>query len=111
MLNRLIVTFVLIVSFGLAQIGAVQHRIYHYTDVVSQNQQQDSEKNNQKDHPQHKQVCEKCISYAELSNILQNANIAIAAFVSSNLNINTYSQTPSHLKLTTNTARAPPTHI
>ncbi|MGZ8261672.1 MAG: hypothetical protein ACXW11_10725 [Methylotenera sp.] len=113
MLHRFTLIFSLIVSFGMAQIGALTHEISHHTNLAAQNQQQDlnknSSKNSQNDQTQHNQVCEKCISYAELGNLIQSADLAISTFVGTNPRIYPDLQTSSHAKPRTYTARAPPT--
>lgn len=118
MLHRLIFAFTLIVSFGVAQIGAVTHGISHYGDTKSQGQPQDfhnsSSKSSQNDltpgkQIPHNQVCEKCFSYAELGHAVQNANISLPIAVSSQRYYNSDSATSCYAKLRSYSARAPPT--
>jgi hypothetical protein len=114
MLHRLIFAFTLIVSFGVAQIGAVTHEISHYSDAKSQGSSQDSSKNSQNDFAPdkqlpHNQVCEKCFSYAELGHAVQNADVILPIAVSSQHYLNSYSATLSYTKLRSYSARAPPT--
>ena len=118
MLHRLIFAFTLIVSFGVAQIGAVTHEISHYGDTKSPSQSQDfhkgSSKNSQNDltpdnQLPHNQVCEKCFSYAELGHAVQNADVTLPIAVSSQHYLNRDSATSSYAKLRSYSARAPPT--
>lgn len=115
MLNRLIFAFILIVTFGMAQIGAVTHEISHYSAATAQNQQLEHSKNasqSNKSRPSepisHHQVCEKCISYAELGHAVHSTHAILAASDA----IHHYSiaclQAPSYTKLRSYSARAPP---
>ncbi len=115
MLHRLIFSFLLITSFGIAQIGAMTHEISHYSDASAQKQQQDFNKspaqNNKKGHNDptpHNPVCEKCVSYAELGNIISSAPAAISLVVTTNLQISTNPPTHTYVKPRTYKARAPP---
>lgn len=118
MLHRLIFAFTLIVSFGVAQIGAVTHEISHYSDAKSQNKSQDfhkgASKSSQNDlipdnQVPHNQVCEKCFSYAEIGHAVQNADDILPIAVSSQHYLNRDSATSSYAKLRSYSARAPPT--
>lgn len=116
MLNRLIFAFTLIVSFGMAQIGAVTHEISHYSEIREQVQQQISAKDlsnkSKKSEPiTHNQVCEKCISYAELGHIAHSTQAALAAVNATNHYFSICSQTPSYAKPRTYKARAPPSLV
>lgn len=119
MLHRLIFSLLLIASFGFAQIGALTHEISHYTDATAQNQQQDfnnsanknsgkNANNNQRNQEPHNQVCEKCVSYAELGNAVSSSHVALALTISTHLlsssSLSTFLATkPRHYS-----ARAPP---
>lgn len=118
MLHRLIFVFSLIVTFGLVQIGAVTHEISHYSNITSQNQQQDlnqspdqSSQNDLTPDKQlpHNQVCEKCLGYAELGHAVQNADVALPTGVANQHYLNSHSATSSYAKLRSYSARAPPT--
>src|SRR6478752_5499979 len=113
MFNRLIFAFTLIVSFGMAQIGAVTHEISHYSDVTTATQQASAVKNIAKKSGQsepisHNQVCEKCISYAELGHIVHSTQAVLAAVNATNHYFSVCSQNPSYAKPRTYSARAPP---
>ncbi len=115
MLRRLFLTFSLITSFGLAQIGAVTHEISHYADASALNQQQDysTAKNTAnsagKNNPaKHGHTCEKCVGYAELDGAISSSHIAL--LLTSTSNVNSLSQLHSFSagKPLTYSARAPP---
>lgn len=117
MLHRLIFAFTLIVSFGVAQIGAVTHVISHYGDTKSQSQSPDfhksSNKSSQNDRAPdnqlpHNQVCEKCFSYAKLGHAVQNADVILPSIASSQHYLNSNSVTHPYAKLRSYSARAPP---
>jgi hypothetical protein len=116
MFQRLILAFSLIVSFGVAQIGAITHEISHYAVAKTQNQYDDVNKNyghesqndRTPDQVPHNQVCEKCFSYAELGHAVQNAAITLAIAVSSQHYLNSDFATSSYAKLRSYSARAPP---
>jgi hypothetical protein len=118
MLQRLIFAFSLIVSFGVAQIGAITHEISHYGEQTSQSQSQDFQKSTNKGNPgdlspdnpvPHNQVCEKCFSYAELGHAVQNADVILPISATSQHYLNSDSATSSYAKLRSYSARAPPT--
>jgi outer membrane lipoprotein-sorting protein len=119
MLHRLMLNLLLIVSFGFGQIGALTHEFSHYSDTASLNQQlsfnQTSQSSSSKDEPSqhkqapHNQVCEKCISYAELGSAISNGQSAFIATPSVNLVIVSPLLTLSPTKPSTYSARAPPT--
>lgn len=118
MLHRLIFAFTLIVSFGVAQIGAVTHGISHYGNTKSQSQSQDFHKSASTssqsdlfpDNPvPHNQVCEKCFSYAELGHAIQNADVILLSIASSQHYLTSNSVTHPYAKLRSYSARAPPT--
>ena len=118
MLHRLIFAFTLIVSFGVAQIGAVTHEISHYGDTKSQSQSQDFHKNSSQNSQNdlapdnqlpHNQVCEKCFSYAEIGHAVQNADFILPITVSSQRYLNSDSANSTYAKLRSYSARAPPT--
>jgi hypothetical protein len=116
MLHRLIFAFSLIVTFGIAQIGAVAHEISHYSNVTAQNQQQDLNKHGQKDlapdnQAPHNQVCEKCLGYAELGHAVQNTDVTLPIGIDNQHYLNSYSATSSYAKLRSYSARAPPTLV
>ena len=125
MLRRLLLTFSLIVSFGLAQIGAVTHEISHYADAVEQSQQQDYSKNDVlhignrtaknttnnagKNNPTtHGHTCEKCVGYAELGGAISSSHIALLLTSTSNVISHSQLQSFSATKPRTYSARAPP---
>ncbi|HYN54720.1 MAG TPA: hypothetical protein VES38_08455 [Methylotenera sp.] len=118
MLHRLVFAFSLIVSFGMAQIGAVTHEISHYGDTKSQSQPLDFSKSSYQsgqndlapdNQAPHNQVCDKCLSYAEIGHAVQNADVILPITVSSQYYLNNNSATPSYAKLRSYSARAPPT--
>ncbi len=116
MLNRLIFAFSLIVSFGMAQIGAVTHEISHYSDLSEQVQQQilvkDLSNKSKKSEPiTHNQVCEKCLSYAELGHIAHSTLAVLTAINATNHYFSASSSTPSYAKPRTYSARAPPSLV
>ncbi|MBA3696964.1 MAG: hypothetical protein H0W85_09490 [Methylotenera sp.] len=118
MFNRLIFAFTLIVSFGMAQIGAVTHEISHYSDITAKNQQLEHSKSTSprsKSKPSepisHNQVCEKCISYAELGHAVHSTQPVLSAVNSTHHYSVTYLQTPSYSKLRSYSARAPPSLV
>lgn len=77
MLQRLLLTVLLITSFGFAQMGAVTHEISHYAEPnlhnptadTAQNLSQDSQKN----HGQKNHTCEKCVGYAGLGHAVASS--------------------------------------
>ena len=109
----------LIISFGFGQVGALTHEFSHYNDTASLNQQlslnQTSQNQPNKDEPSqhkqapHNQVCEKCISYAELGSAISNGHSTFTATPSVNLIIVSHLLTLSPTKPSTYSARAPPT--
>ena len=118
MLHRLMLNLLLIVSFGFGQMSALTHEFSHYADAVTASQSQDSNKNlnvaNQENPSQHKQaphnqVCEKCVTYAELGNIISSSHAAFMATAMTSLGITSSLQTASFTKPRTYSARAPPT--
>lgn len=118
MFQRLLLAFSLIVSFGVAQIGAITHEISHYGITKSEAQSLGFYKNSDHSSSQndltpdnqvpHNQVCEKCFSYAELGHAVQNADFNLAITISSQRYSNTDSATSSYAKLRSYRARAPP---
>lgn len=126
MFNRLIFAFTLIVSFGMAQIGAVTHEISHYTDLTTSSiktagatasvqqaalNKSTSKKPGQSEPISHNQVCEKCISYAELGHIVHSTQAALTAVNATNHYFSVCSQTPSYAQPRTYSARAPPSLV
>ena len=119
MLHRLMLNLLLIISFGFGQVGALTHEFSHYSDNASLNQQlslnQTSQSPPSKDEPSqhkqapHNQVCEKCISYAELGSAISNSHSAFTATPSVNLIIVSRLLTLSPKKSCIYSARAPPT--
>ncbi len=118
MLHRLMLNLLLIVSFGFGQMSAFTHEFSHYTDAVTANQSQDLNENRNiasQDKPSqhkqapHNQVCEKCVTYAELGNIISNSHAAFTVTAMANLSITSSLQTTSFTKPRTYSARAPPT--
>lgn len=116
MFQRLLIAFSLIVSFGVAQIGAVTHEISHYGDTKSQGQTQDFSQNSDQsqndlspDSPLPHQVCEKCFSYAGLGHAVQNADLILPNLATSQRFLSSDSANSSHAKLRSYSARAPPT--
>lgn len=115
MFQRLLLAFSLIVSFGVAQIGAVTHDISHFGVAKTQNQSinKNSAHNSQNEitpdnQAPHNQVCEKCISYAELGHAVQNSDLVLPAKVTTQLYLNSSFTSSSYLKLRSYSARAPP---
>jgi hypothetical protein len=125
MLRRLLLTFSLIASFGIAQIGAVTHEISHYADASALNQQQDYSGNYQpdvdsiaakntansagKNNPAtHGHTCEKCVGYAELGGAISSSHIALLLTSTSNVISHSQLQSFSATKPRTYSARAPP---
>lgn len=115
MLNRLIFAFTLIVSFGMAQIGAVTHEISHYGDITAKNQQfhssnniTQSNKSRQTEPISHNQVCEKCISYAELGHAVHSTIATLIAINATHHYALACLQTSSYPKPHSYSARAPP---
>lgn len=115
MLNRLIFAFTLIASFGMAQIGAVTHEISHYSDLTAKNQQLElsksasqSKKSGQPEPISHNQVCEKCISYAELGHAVHSTYAVLPAVNATHHYSIACLQPPSYTKLRSYSARAPP---
>jgi len=100
MLHRIIFAFTLIVSFGIAQVGAITHEISHYSNATSQSKSQDS--------LPHNQVCEKCISYAELGHAVNSTDSHLPRIANSHYYLPRYSASFSYTKPSTYLARAPP---
>lgn len=77
MLQRLLLTGLLIASFGFAQMGAVTHEISHYAELNLQNTTADTSKNaspqTQKNHAQKNHTCEKCVGYTGLAHALASS--------------------------------------
>jgi len=128
MLRRLLLTLSLIVSFGLAQIGAVTHEISHYVDASALNQQQDYSENYQpnvdnspakntansagKNNPaKHGHTCEKCVGYAELGGAISSSHILVSLAKTQNLLTSSQLQSFSATKPRTYSARAPPSFV
>lgn len=113
MLHRLLFAFTLILSFGMAQMGVVTHEISHYTNPAATDQQQNfnknSSKHSQNDQTPHGQVCEKCVSYAEIGSAIPSTHIALALTVTARPHTSASLQSSSHAKPLTYQARAPPT--
>jgi hypothetical protein len=113
MLNRLFFALTLILSFGMAQIGAVTHEISHYSDIYAQAQTAETaqlgSKSSKPSEPiSHNQVCEKCMAYAELGHIAHGTLSLLPLIPAANTFDSTTSLTPSYAKLRTYSARAPP---
>jgi len=117
MLRRLLLTFLLIVSFGFAQIGAVTHEISHYAEANAQTQPQDYNQNselgadkntNQNNPASHGHTCAKCLSYAELGGVISSNHIALCLENSLTHLTSSQLQSFSANKPHTYSARAPP---
>ncbi len=104
MLHRLIFAFTLIASFVFAQVGAITHEISHYTSnynsTTSQSKSQDS--------LPHHQVCEKCLSYAELGHAINSADTNLPIIEASHYYLVRHLPSFSYSKPATYRARAPP---
>ncbi len=112
MLRRLLLTFSLIVSFGLAQIGAVTHEISHYTDASAENQQEDYNKNSkQSNQPSHNHTCEKCVGYAEIGSAISSSHIALSLASTPIPITSSQLQNFTTTKPRTYSARAPPSLV
>lgn len=121
MLQRFLFTLSLIISFGFGQMGALTHEISHYSDIVSQhtasqNQQQSFNKTSNQDTSQsskndltpHNQVCEKCVSYAQIGHLIHSADVVLPTATSQYLLVSFNAQSASFSKPRTYAARAPP---
>lgn len=113
MLRRLLLTFSLVILFGLGQIGAVTHEISHYAEASTQSQQQNSNNNADKSTPKnssttHGHTCEKCVGYAELSGAISSSHIALSPISSKTPLSSKQLQSFTASKPSTYSARAPP---
>ena len=81
MLQRLLLTGLLIVSFGFTQMGAVTHEISHYAELNLQNPAADTTQNlspdSQKNHGQKNHTCEKCVGYAGLGQAVASSPLVL----------------------------------
>lgn len=113
MLHRLLLTFSLVILFGLGQIGAVTHEISHYAEASAKSQPQNSNDNAEKSTPKnssttHSHTCEKCVGYAELSGAISSSHIALLPVVAETLLSTEQLQRFIASKPLTYSARAPP---
>lgn len=118
MLNRLFFALTLILSFGMAQIGAVTHEISHYSDIYAQAQADQSQniqtgksgfKSSKPSEPiSHNQVCEKCMGYAELGHIAHGAQNTLLAIQPAQVFHTATVLNSCYTKPRTYSARAPP---
>lgn len=92
--------FVLIASLGLAQVCGAAHEISHYSNTTSQSKSPES--------LPHNQVCEKCISYAELGSAIYNADTLLPNISAKDHFLVRYFVSFSCTKPATRHARAPP---
>lgn len=80
MLQRLIFTFSLIVSFGMAQIGAINHEFSHYQITSAAQENSDSEARSSSDPYNslpHTQGCEKCVGFAGINPLLYENAVSV----------------------------------
>lgn len=75
MLQRLILTFTLVLMFGLGQQGAAAHEISHFADINTSSQQRDK--------GSHSKLCEKCLSYSGITSALNVSHFAPPLLASS----------------------------
>lgn len=118
MLHRLMLNLLLIVSFGFGQLSALTHEFSHYSDTVISIQQQNfgqvsqsqinQDKSNHKQTP-HNQVCEKCVTYAELGHVISSSHVAFTVSANTPLLINSKLKTTTLTSPHSYSARAPPT--
>ncbi len=103
MLQKLITSLALIVMFAFAQTGAVLHEISHYADISASQQQPDK--------APHNSLCDKCISYGELTHALNSSYVAFAPSLGA-FEVYIF-QAQSHQPATQQAyaARAPPTQL
>lgn len=118
MLQRLMLNLLLIFSFGFGQLSALTHEFSHYNDTATSNQQQSfgqvSQSQSSQDKPNHKptshnQVCEKCVTYAELGHVISSSHVAFTVSATTHLLINSRLETTSLTAHQSYSARAPPT--
>lgn len=87
MLQRLVLTVLLITSFGFAQMGAVTHEISHYAELNLHNPATDSAQNlsaeSQKNDGQKNHSCEKCIGYAGIGHAVASSTLVLAVTATS----------------------------
>jgi hypothetical protein len=86
MLRRLILTLSLVASFGLAQIGAFSHELSHYAEAsVDHTQQNQSKNTSPSNQSSHNHNCAKCLSYAELGNVVTTCQFVFTLTSTPNL--------------------------
>lgn len=82
--SQLIAIFALIFLFGLAQQGSVAHEISHLSDYTKQSQSNKSSNNqpsnNQQDKSTHSNLCEKCLSFSQLSGAMASSYFVAPIF-------------------------------
>lgn len=116
MFNRLFFALALILSFGMAQIGAVTHEISHYGDIYAQAQNADAGKAGLKSSKpsepiSHNQVCEKCMGYAGLGHMADGTQSTHLAIHATQVFYSPVVLNPTYTKLRTYSARAPPSFV
>lgn len=116
MLNRLFFALTLILSFGMAQIGAVTHEISHYSDIYAKAQNSAADKSSLKPGKSsepitHHQVCEKCIGYAQLGHMANGTQMPLPAIDASTIFYSPVGLNTPYAKLRTYSARAPPSFV
>ena len=119
MLHRLMLNLLLIVSFGFGQLSALTHEFSHYNDTATSTQQQsfdqvsqsqfNQDKPSQHKQAPHNQVCEKCVTYAELGHVISSSHVAFTVSATTHLLINSKLETTSLTAPHSYSARAPPT--
>lgn len=81
MLQRLLLTGLLIASFGFAQMGAVTHEISHYAEINLQNSAADTSNKlspeSANNHGQKNHTCEKCVGYAGLAHAVASSPLVL----------------------------------
>ena len=115
MLQRLLLTFLLIASFGFAQMGAVTHEISHYAELNLHNPAADSAQNlnaeSQKNHGQKNHTCEKCVGYTGLGHAVASSPLLLPVAANES---HTHTADAAIVTLSTRfnyCARAPPTLV
>ena len=110
MLRRLILTLLLIASFGLAQIGAVSHELSHYAEASVEHTQQNHSKNNSPNNQSsHNHSCAKCLGYAELGNAVTSCQFIFTLTSTPSLPISSFFDSSIASYHRAYRARAPPT--
>jgi len=115
MLQRLLLTVLLIASFGFAQMGAVTHEISHYAELNLQNPAADTSNKlspeSPSNHGQKNHTCEKCVGYAGLAHALASSPLLLPVAATAKLPHTADAAIVARSTRFNYCARAPPTLV